>query len=133
MNDPERKPDNGPRRLYRDKENSVCCGVCAGVADYFGFDRGATRVLTVIMQFLFAPTFLIYLGLAFLLPAKPRDLYRDPNEEAFWRQVRTSPKATASSVRHKFREIDARLQRMERYVISPSFGLEREFQKLRDD
>ncbi len=75
----------------------------------------------------------IYLALAFLLPAKPRDLYRDEREEAFWRQVRTSPQATAASVRHKFREIDARLQRMERYVISPSFGLEREFRKLQDD
>ncbi len=133
MNDPGRDTRDGPRRLYRDEEHAVCCGVCAGIADYFGFDRAATRVLTVVLQFLFAPTFLIYLALAFLLPAKPRDLYRDEGEEAFWRQVRTSPKATASSVRHKFREIDARLQRMERYVTSPSFGLDSEFQKLRDD
>ena len=123
-------PDNGPRRLYRDKEHSICCGVCAGVADYFGFDRGATRVLTVILQFLFAPTFLVYLALCFLLPAKPRDLYRDPGEEEFWRGVRTKPAATAATVRHKFREIDARVQRMERYVTSPGFGLDREFRDL---
>jgi phage shock protein C len=125
--------EHGPRRLYRDTEHAVCCGVCAGIADYFGFDRGATRVLTVLLQFLFAPTFLVYLALSFLLPRKPRDLYRDAGEEAFWRQVRTSPKATTAAVRHKMREMDVRLQRMERYVTSPNFDLEREFQKLEED
>jgi phage shock protein C len=125
--------EDGPRRLYRDTEHGVCAGVCAGIADYFGFDRGATRVLTVLLQFLFAPTFLIYVALAFLLPRKPRDLYRDEGEEAFWRQVRTSPKDTAAAVRHKLREIDARLQRMERYVTSPNFDLEREFRKLEEE
>ena len=131
--DQERGPDNGPRRLYRDTEHRVLCGVCAGIADYFGFDRVATRVLAVVLQCLFAPTLLIYIALCCLIPKKPRDLYRNAGEEAFWRQVRTSPQATASSVRHKFREIDARLQRMERYVTSPGFGLDQEFRKLQDD
>ena len=125
--------DDGPRRLYRDTEHAVCFGVCSGIADYFGFDRGATRVLTVLLQFLFAPTFLVYVILGFLLPRKPRDLYRDADEEAFWRQVRTAPKATTAAVRHKMREMDARLQRMERYVTSPNFDLEREFRKLEDE
>ena len=28
-----------PHRLFRDKENAVLAGVCAGIADYFGFNR----------------------------------------------------------------------------------------------
>ena len=111
--------DNGPRRLYRDKEHSVCCGVCSGIAEYFGFDRTAVRVLAVVSQFLF--------------PKKPVGMYRDRTEEDFWRSVRSSPVATAASVRHKFRELDARLQKLERYVTSPGYGLDREFRKLADD
>jgi phage shock protein C len=134
MNDPQR-PDRqpSPRRLYRDKEHAICCGVCAGIADYFGFDRAATRVLTVVMQFMFPATFLVYIAMCFLVPAKPKDMYRDSQEEAFWKSVRQSPVATVASVRHKMRELDIKLQRMERYVTSPGFGLDREFRKLQDD
>ena len=107
------------RRLYRDKQNGVLCGVCAGIADFFGFDVTATRVLTVVLQFLF--------------PKKPAEIYRDKTEEEFWKSVRTSPVATVASVRHKMREIDARMQRMERYVTSPGFNLDKEFRDLRDD
>ncbi len=28
-----------PTRLYRDREKGVFCGVCAGVAEYFGLNR----------------------------------------------------------------------------------------------
>ncbi len=121
------------RRLYRDREHKMLCGVCAGVADFFGFDVTATRVLTVIMQFLFPATFLVYLIMCCLVPAKPGEIYKDKREEQFWKSVRTSPVATVSSVRHKLREADARLQKMERYVTSPGFGLDKEFRDLQDD
>ena len=125
------RSDKQPSRVYRDPANGRLLGVCAGLADYFGFDLLATRVLTIVAQFLFPPTFLIYLGLAFLLPRKPQGLYRDESEEEFWRGVRKSPQATFSSVRHKFREMDLRLQRLERYVTSPRFDLDREFENLK--
>lgn len=128
---PDQQPS--PRRLYRDKEHAVACGVCAGIADYFGFDRTATRVLAVISQFMFPATFLVYIAMCFLVPAKPRDMYRDEQEEEFWKSVRKSPVATVTSVRHKMRELDVKMQRMERYVTSPGFGLDREFRKLEDD
>lgn len=121
------------RRLYRDKQNGMLCGVCAGVADFFGFDVTATRVLTVILQFLFPATFLCYLLMCFLVPAKPSEIYRDKREEQFWKSVRTSPIATVSSVRHKLREIDVKMQRMERYITSPGFNLDKEFRDLKDD
>ncbi len=121
------------RRLYRDRENRMLCGVCAGVADFFGFDVTATRVLTVILQFLFPATFLVYLAMCLVVPRKPEEIYRDKREEQFWKSVRTSPVATVASVRHKLREVDARLQKMERYVISPGFSLDKEFRDLQDE
>lgn len=125
--------DNGPRRLYRDKEHAVCCGVCSGIAEYFGFDRTAVRVLAVVSQFLFPATIVVYVVMCCLIPKKPVGMYKDRTEEDFWRSVRSSPVATAASVRHKFRELDARLQKLERYVTSPSYGLDREFRNLADD
>jgi len=111
----------------------MLCGVCAGVADFFGFDVTATRVLTVILQFLFPATFLVYLAMCLVVPRKPEEIYRDKREEQFWKSVRTSPVATVASVRHKLREVDARLQKMERYVISPGFNLDKEFRDLQDE
>ena len=122
-----------PRRLYRDTEHRVFAGVCAGIADYFGFGRCAVRTIAVLMLFFWFPfTFFAYLALWLLLPKKPAKLYRDEDEEVFWRSVRRSPEATFSNVRHKFRELEVKLQRMESYVTSSRFKLDREFENLRD-
>lgn len=121
----------GPRRLYRDKENAIFLGVCAGVSDYFGFKLGATRVLTVLVGIFAVPLiFFVYFCAGFLLPVKPQGMFNDEKEEEFWRSVRRDPRSTLHEVRHTFRNLDARLQRMERYVTSPRFDLDREFRDL---
>ena len=79
---------------------------------------------------MFPATFLVYILMCILLPKKPRELYEDREEEQFWSSVRKSPVATVASVRHKMRELDAKLQRMERYVTSPGFTLDQEFRDL---
>lgn len=119
-----------PVRFYRDPEKGKIGGVCAGLAEYFGFDLALTRVLTVIGMFFFPSLLLVYFGLWWLLPAKPGQLYRDEEDKDFWRGMRVSPAATLSDVRHRFRSADARLQRMERYVTSRNFNLDREFRDL---
>ncbi len=131
VNRPDREPS--PRRLYKDRENRAVCGVCAGIADYFGADVAMVRVFTVLSQFLFPVTFLVYMALCLILPAKPRALYRDEEEEEFWQSIRVSPAATASSVRHRFRSMETRLQRMERYVTSRNFDLDRKFRDLENE
>ena len=128
--------ENGqsPRRLYRDTERGKIFGVCAGIADYFGFQVCATRWLTVIAAMFFMPFVMFaYIALAVLLPTKPRDMYRDDREEKFWRSMRTSPSTTFSNVRHSFRRMEARVQKMERYVTSPRFNLDREFADLENE
>ena len=127
--------DPGPRRLYQDRENRLVCGVCAGIADYFGFDVTITRVIVLGGLILFPPTtFIAYIVLALLLPKKPRSLPggRDELDERLQRSVRSSPHATLDNIRHRYREIDARLQRLEKYMTSKRFELDREFEALRD-
>lgn len=120
-----------PRRIYRDTEKGMLFGVCAGIADYFGFKLCATRCLTVFAALMFAPMIVFaYIAMGVLLPTRPRDLYRDSDDERFWRSVRTAPDAMFSSLRYKFRQLDRRAQKMERYVTSPRFDLDRQFSEL---
>lgn len=132
MSDHYRK-DPSPRRLYRDKEHGMICGVCAGIAEYLGAERSVVRIIALVSLFVFMPaTMLAYLALCLLLPVRPPALYKDDRDEAFWRGVRTSPQGTFSSMRHRFREMEMRLQRMERYVTSSRFHLDKEFRDLQD-
>jgi phage shock protein C len=65
-----------------------------------------------------------------LLPSRgytgPDRIHNDPVE----RQVRSSPHDTLASVRYRFRDLDVRLQRLEKYVTSNRYKLDREFEKL---
>ena len=67
-----------PHRLFRDKENAVLAGVCAGIAEYFGLNRKGVRLVTFLFM-LFPPFFafiaISYIVLAIVLPVKPNDLY----------------------------------------------------------
>ncbi len=123
--------DDNPRRLYRDPANGWLGGVCAGIADYLSVSPFVIRLLTIIALFFFSLFVVIaYLVLAVVLPVRPQRLYRDQEDERFWRSVRTSPRETFEDVRYRFRELDRRLQRMERYVTSDRFRLDREFRDL---
>jgi len=120
-------------KLYRNPRRGMIFGVCAGIAEYFGFDLAVTRVVVAVGA-LFAFPMIVgaYLVLAFLLPCKTytgagRDTV-DPVE----RQVRSSPHDTLASVRYRFRDLDARLQRLEKYVTSSRYKLDREFRELEE-
>ena len=68
--------ENQPRgplmnRMYRIPRRGVLFGVCAGIADYFGFDLTVTRVLVLVgALFAFPIVCIAYILLALLLPRK---------------------------------------------------------------
>ena len=118
---------NNPHRLYRDRENAMIAGVCAGIADYFGFNRKGVRVITVIGAVFFLPfTLISYVILAVVLPVRPEEARMDEQQAHFWRGVSNAPSDVFSSVKHRFRELDLRLQRMEAFVTSKEFEIDRE-------
>lgn len=122
--------DFHPRRLYRDSSRGMIAGVCAGIADYFGFNLCAVRCLTILGCIFFPIVIFGYIAMAILLPKKPGNLYRNKREEKFWRSVRRSPQSTFADVRYKMRNLETKLQRLERYVTSKRFNLDREFRDL---
>ncbi len=77
------------RRLYRDRENGVLFGVCAGVANYFAVKPLAIRILTVLAVVLlpFWPLALVYLTAGILLRDRPLMYTGRRSEHEFWRDA----------------------------------------------
>lgn len=121
-----RNTGQNPHRLYRNTENRILTGVCAGIADYFGFDRRAVRIATLLAVIPFSGfTIAAYVILSFVLPERPKQLYKDAEHEDFWRKATMEPKNTFGSVRHRFRELENRLQRLEAYITSKRYEIDR--------
>lgn len=121
-----------PHRLYRDKKHAMIAGVCAGIAEYFGLNRKGVRLATVLLM-LFPPFagFIVisYIVLAIVLPVKPGDLYEDREQAEFWRGVSNAPADVFGALRHRFRELNHRLEKMEAFVTSKEFEIDRELGK----
>ncbi len=121
------------RRFFRSADNAILGGVCAGVADYFGFNLRATRILTVIAFFMAMPmTVIAYIAIVLLVPATSLTRGAEQVDPDFRKALRSSPTQTMSDVRSRFKSLDRRLARLEKYVTSSRYQLDREFQKLRD-
>jgi phage shock protein C len=119
------------QRFYRDPRHGKLMGVCAGLADYFGWNATLVRVLAIVALLWFnVVTLAVYLVLGFVLPTKPEALYDWDADEEYWRSVRRSAGDTFRDVRHRFRELDMKLQRMEGYVTSSRYDLDRQFRDL---
>jgi phage shock protein C len=120
-------------RFYKDKRNGKIFGICAGIADYTGFDVNLVRVCMVAAVFLSSGSILpFYLVAAFITPDKPRELaVADREEQKFWQDVRTSPSRTARDIRGRFKDIDRRLADIESYVTTENRSLAREIDQLR--
>lgn len=87
-----RTADRGPalRGLYRDRENGWMFGVCAGIAERFGFDIMVVRVIAVLsLMLFFVPTALAYLAAVLLLRERPLTYRGARCERDFWRHGET--------------------------------------------
>ena len=120
-------------RFYLDKRNKRLMGVCAGIADSFGWDVTWVRVgfvATTIFAIPFLP--LIYIAMNWIVDPKPAALYNESLEERqFWKNVRIAPQRTVRDVNASFRESDRRLRDIEAYVTSSNRSLANEIDKLR--
>lgn len=121
-------------RFYLDRSNRKWKGVCAGIADYTGFDVTLVRVGTVILTLIggFPWTLVAYWLTAWLATDKPHEIAADSPEDAkFWQGVRASPKRSVRDVRSRFRDLDRRLADIEVHVTSGNMSLANEIEKLR--
>ncbi len=120
-------------RFYRDKRNGKLFGVCAGIADYTGFDVNLVRVCFLATVFMSGGSVLpFYVIAAMVTPNKPRELdYTSSEDKQFWQGVRASPARSARDIRSRFKDLDRRLADIESYVTTENRSLAREIDQLR--
>jgi len=126
-------------------------GVCAGIADSFGFNLRVLRVLALIAFFLAMPmAIIVYLAIVFLVPAKagsshgpasedrirPRPSRKERRAERKRAQRHAEQESNfataeaAAHVRSKCRSLEQRLASLEKYITSSRYQLDSEFRRL---
>jgi len=121
-------------RFYRDKRNGKVMGVCAGIADYTGFDVALVRICMIAALFLSSGSILpIYFIAGWVTPTKPRELEVGGEEKQFWQGVRASPARAARDISSRMKDIDRRLADIESYVTTENRSLAREIEALATD
>lgn len=148
------------RQMYRDTENARIAGVCAGIANYFGLERWLVRILVVTAFFLLAGpfVFIAYVACWFILDTKPKgvasatkDLFSKAKGHVGkgWRNSYTGeehsqkvsvktkvwqagepPKQAFHDIAGRFRDAELRLRKVEKYVTSKEYQLNREISRL---
>ena len=119
-------------RFYRDKRRGKVNGICAGIADYTGFDVTLVRICMIAALFLSSGSIIpIYFIAGWITPIKPTefDSY-DGEERQFWQGVRASPARSARDIRSRFRDLDRRLADIESYVTTENRSLAKEIDAL---
>jgi phage shock protein C len=138
-------------RFTRDADRAKLGGVCAGIADYFGFNLCMTRFLYVIFFFCAMPfAILTYVAIVLLVPAEStRDEFVVERVIRRTRQYRTSRRERRNARRRdrqaaeaetrrsvdeeigrRAESLEERLRRIEEYVTSSRYQLDEEFRKL---
>lgn len=133
---PERHLTEQPEsrtRFYRDKRRGKLMGICAGIADYTGFDVSLVRVCFIATIFMSGGSILPFYFIAgFVTPDRPGGRIRDDREDQrFWQGVRASPARAAGDISSRFRDLDRRLADIESYVTTENRSLASEIERLR--
>lgn len=117
-------------RLYRNRQRGLLAGVCAGIADWTGFNLTALRVAVVLLAIPWTAVIVIgYIVMALLLPVAPTDLFQDEDDERFWRETRRAPVDGVASLNQRFRKLDQRLQRLEAWLTSREYRIRQEIDR----
>jgi phage shock protein C len=134
------------RYFVRDADRAILGGVCAGFANYFGFNLRVTRILFIIACCVATPFAVIaYIAIVFLVPAES-SRYEYVTEREVRRTVRRKKRRmtrkerqqaaaeeqaqAAAVIKERYSSLDDRLARIEKYITSSRYDLDREFRNL---
>lgn len=148
------------KQLQRDPKKGKIAGVCAGIAEYFGIETWLVRIMTVAATLLLAGPFVpvFYIAAWFIMDKKEpehdhthqraatfsrssgvkgwrNDVVEDDNgkrvevKAKVW-QAGEPPRQAFYDIRQRYVSIEARLRKVETYVTSSEFQLNREINKL---
>lgn len=120
------------RTLFRNTQRGKLGGVCAGIADYFGWEVWLVRVV-VVSLFLFGGygwVLVLYLALWLVLDSHQETRESEHEVKGKVWQAGRPPREAFRDVVTRFELLDKRLQKLEERVTSKAFQLRREFETL---
>ncbi|WGV99284.1 envelope stress response membrane protein PspC [Vibrio sp. YMD68] len=126
------------RELYRDVQNSKLTGVCAGLANYFSVEVWLIRIL-VISAALLGAGFLVllaYVAMTLMIEKQPVNYSQDIKTQQEhklkskpWQQGKSASELL-KTLESDFDTLGGKLGKMEAYVTSDAFKVNREFKNL---
>ncbi|MCK6262890.1 envelope stress response membrane protein PspC [Vibrio sp. ZSDE26] len=126
------------RELFRDTQNSKLTGVCAGLANYFSVEVWLVRIL-VISAALLGGSFLVilaYVAMTLMLEKQPFNYSEDLKAKQEhklkskpWQQGQSASELL-KTLEKDFDSMGGKLEKMEAYVTSEAFKVNREFKNL---
>ena len=131
------------KELLRDDRNGKIAGVCAGIADYFGWELWLVRVVALASVLLGFGSFLPVLYFVGWIVLEKKSVAENRSgvvtkpvadrpvevKTRVWQRGEAPPRAL-NHLKQQFDAIEYRLRDMETYVTSSKFQLHREFNKL---
>lgn len=151
---------NTRKTLYREPTKAKIAGVCAGLAEYFGLETWLVRIVVVSGFFLLAGPFILFAYIAawFILEKRPKG-ETSQGHHVFekrhtsgqsrgkgWHNVSVEeekvvvkskvwqagepPKQAFIDIKQRFEKNESRLRRVETYVTSAEYQLNREISSL---
>ena len=113
----------GRRKLYRSRDG-LALGVCRGLADYLGLPRWVVRAFVIV---LFVSTgftaAILYFAAAFFVPLAPETSEAEDIDTGRLGRA-------ATDVSRRFKDLDARLSRLESHVTSREYDFDRRLRGL---
>ena len=58
------------KKLFKSNERKIC-GVCGGIAEYFGIDPLIVRLIWGVLAFAWGTSIIVYIVLAFIMDSRP--------------------------------------------------------------
>lgn len=107
---PETNTESIPKRLYRDSDNKVLGGVCAGLSNYFNMDPVVIRIIWVCLFFFFGSGLLLYLILWVIVP------------EALTTAQKLEMRGEAPTLDNIINRVKTEAGRVEQSIKSQNFG-----------
>lgn len=140
---------SGGKKLYRDPNRGKVGGVCAGIANYFGWEVWLVRIIAVTaLIFLSKFTFVAYIIAWLVLDKMPQSVAASKQvikettsveytadgraievKTRVW-EAGEAPKDALKDIAQRFNDMEHSVRDMERYVTSSEFKVQQEFNRL---
>ena len=88
-------------KKLKKSNNKVICGVCGGLAEYFGIDATIVRLVVCVLSCIWGAGLIVYIAAALIMPsAETADLYNDNVDNLKSANVNEGEASGSSSKNH---------------------------------